>query len=99
MRTITQVDVAAAARRLWGLPRPIWAKEMKRALGLAHAADLYRKRLGRIHPILGNGSLAAVLTGNGRLPPEPFYSDLRFLEATAEAINQIVEWRVRQNVK
>ena len=99
MRTVTQADVMAAARRLWGLPRRDWGTVMVKALGEAHAADLYRKRLGRLHPAWGNGSLAAALAIAGPLPPERFLSDALFLEATAEAIHQIIEWRGRQSVK
>ncbi|OOY12605.1 hypothetical protein BMG00_01780 [Thioclava marina] len=29
----------------------------------AHAADLYRKRLGRLHPIWGDGTLMAAALG------------------------------------
>lgn len=72
---------------------------MRRALIKAHAADSYRKRFGRSHPIWGKGSLAALFHFETGLPPEPFLADAGFLEATAEAINAIVEWRKRQNVK
>ncbi len=95
---VTQADVNQAARRLWATPRQDWGRVMGRALAKAHAADQYRKRFGRLHPVWGNGSLAAALSGEGRLPPEPFLSQTLFLEATAEAINAILEWRKRQNV-
>lgn len=72
---------------------------MRRALIKAHAADCYRKRFGRSHPIWGNGSLAASFHFETTLLPEPFLVETDFLEATAEAINAIVEWRKRQNVK
>ena len=99
MRTVTQADVNAVARRLWAMPRADWGTMMHRALTNAHAADLYRKRFGRLHPVWGNGSLGAVFQFDPMLPPEPFWAETCFLEATSEAINAIVEWRKRQNVK
>ncbi|MGB5868736.1 MAG: hypothetical protein WBH04_00930 [Albidovulum sp.] len=98
MRSVTHADVMAAARRLWGLPREAWEGALSRALIKAHAADRYRKRIGRCHPLWGNGSLAGALMSEGPLPPQPFLSDTTFLEATAEAINSIVEWRKRQKL-
>lgn len=96
MRTITQIDVHFAARYLWNLPQMHWKSAIVKALGCAHAADNYRKRFGRLHPTWGNGTLAAAVASAGPLAAEKFLSDQRFLEATQEAIHQILEWRRRQ---
>ncbi len=99
MRAVTQADVNAAARRLWMLPREDWGLAMRRALTKAHAADQYRKHFGRIHPIWGNGSLAAVFECAKAPVPGPMRAETAFLEATSEAIHAILEWRNRQNVR
>jgi hypothetical protein len=99
MRLVTQSDVTAAARRLWTLPRDDWQATMRRALTKAHAADRFRKRQDRCHPLWGDGSLGAAIRADGGLPAEPFLSDCRSLEALGEAIHAILEWRRRQNVK
>jgi hypothetical protein len=64
----------------------------------AHFADQYRKRLGRSHPKWGNGSLAQAVLADGPLAKQPFLSEPGYLEATAEAIHAVVEWRRRQNL-
>ena len=99
MRTITQSDISSAARRLLLLPDDQWRDAIARALAIAHAADLFCKRLGRCHPIWGDGTLAAAVRVGGRLPAEPFLSDRRYLAAVGEVIDVILEWRSRQNVK
>jgi hypothetical protein len=99
MRGVTEVDLSAAARRLWRLPRCLWHEEMARLLARAHAADRYRKRLGRVHPFWGDGSLAAAVHLEGPPPDQPFLSDPAFLEAFAEAIHAVLSWRCRQDMK
>ncbi len=99
MRAITQGDVHAATRVVWRRPRAEWRPLVRRALVLAHAADLYRKRLRQVHPAWGNGTLAGVFVAGGALPPEPVASAPGYLEAMAEVIHIVLEWKARQNLK
>ncbi|MCU9848705.1 hypothetical protein OEZ60_11885 [Defluviimonas sp. WL0024] len=96
MRTLTHGDVAAAARAVLHLPREEWPGAVWRFLECAHAADLFRKRHGRNHPLWGNGSLSAATPPNARLAPEPFLSELRYLEAMASVFDVLLDWRRRE---
>lgn len=95
MRTITQGDVSVAARAIRGLPPDVQRHAISLLLEAAHAADIFRKRFGRAHPLWGNGSLmaAAMVAGGGR--QDPFASDLPHLEAMAAVIEAILDWRRR----
>ncbi len=95
MRTITHGDVTAAARAVHG--RSIEAQRcmVLRFLDRAHAADLFRKRLGRAHPFWGNGSLMAAIPSEICAKAEPFLSDTLHLEALALVIDTVLDWRRR----
>lgn len=98
MRGLAQSDLSVAARRLIGLPEVAWEQTVQDLLDRAHAADLYRKRLGRWHPLWGNGTLAAAARLGDRgvgLPPEPFLSDHRFFAALGAVIDGVMHWRAR----
>ncbi|GAB4384016.1 DUF7742 family protein [Albidovulum sp.] len=94
MRTITHGDVVAAARAILSRPEGAARRDVARWLEQAHAADLFRRRFRRCHPLFGNGSLA------GAVPyvpgPEPFLSDERYLQAIATVIEAILDWRHRR---
>lgn len=96
MRAITHADLLACARMLWRAAPASRGEVLHTALERAHAADLYRKRTGRAHPFWGNGSLAGFFALHGQLPPEPCLSAPGFLEAMAEAMDALLEWRARQ---
>ena len=95
MRTITHGDVTAVARAIHALPTEAQRHIVLRFLERAHAADLFRKRLGRPHPFWGNGSLMAAVLSDGCIRPEPFLSDTPYLEALALVIDTVLDWRRR----
>lgn len=98
MRGLGYSDMIVAARWLIGLKEAAWDETMQDLLCSAHAADLYRKRLGRVHPLWGNGSLAARVRLQDQrwiLPPEPFLSDRRFFAALCAVMDGVVQWRAR----
>ncbi len=93
MRTVIHGDVVAAAMAVRTLPASLRGDEIIRYLDRAHAADAYRKRLGKVHPFWGNGSLASAV---GRVPAaEPFLSDTQYLEALSSVFETLLDWRRR----
>ncbi|MGB3147952.1 MAG: hypothetical protein WBA91_09395 [Paracoccaceae bacterium] len=96
MRAVTYADIIAAARRLWALEESERSALMSLSLSRAHAADLYRKRTGRVHPFWGNGTLAGYFGSAGPLAPAPPLIAPGFMEALFQALHSILEWRSRQ---
>lgn len=87
MRRVMVGDVLAAAQVLQGLPPAARPGCMVRLLERAHAADMWRKRLGRVHPCWGNGSLmACALVAGAGAAPAPRLNDAEFLSALAVVI-------------
>lgn len=100
MREITHGDICAAARVLLGCPRDNWPRVMAGLLYDAHYADCYRKRCGKVHPKLGNGTLMSVALAChpvGCHPVDcPRPSDPAYLEAIGAAIQAVLDWHARQ---
>ena len=59
MRPLRPADVMAAARALLSAPTAVRPELMRRMMVEADMADSYRRRLGRVHRIWGNGTLAS----------------------------------------
>lgn len=95
MRTITHGDVTAAARAVRDLPAEARRGAVRAYLERADAADRFRKRFGRAHPIWGNGSLMAAVMCCGGPSAEPVLSDPGYLDAMAAVIEAILDWRRR----
>lgn len=83
-------DLITAARVLTARPPDQRAALADRWLAEAHAADLYRKRLGRPHLHWGNGSLMsrALHDGGGALQPQ-FHALATMAAAIARARREI----------
>lgn len=93
MRTITHGDVTAAARAVRPLPPAARRRAVRSLLAKADAADRFRKRFGRAHPVWGNGSLMAAALGAEPGRGEPFLSEADYLEAVAAVIEALLDWR------
>lgn len=93
MRAITQGDVSAATRAVLNLPADVRSAAVRAMLEKAHAADRFRKRCGRAHPVWGNGSLMGIALSVRNRMGEPRLSDLGHLEAMATVIDAILDWR------
>ena len=79
MRPVLPGDLSAAARALLTVPscaRPSLAHSL---LEQAEAADRYRRREGRAHPLWGNGSLQSAALAR-RVSPEPCLDDPEYLD-------------------
>lgn len=85
MRPVLLGDLVAAACAIYPLPEAARAAEAARMLAQARAADVYRKRFGRGHPLWGNGSLMAVACARPRIR-EPFLNDGTYLRCLAVVI-------------
>lgn len=95
MRAVTHGDVVAAARAIRAMPRVARLGAVMGMIEKAHAADRFRKRFGRAHPLWGNGSLMAVALRCRGERAEPFPSDPGHLDAMATVIEAILAWRRR----
>ena len=93
MRPILLDDLALAARAVRWLAPPVRHAQLLRWLDQAHWADLYRKRLRKVHPAWGNGSLA------GRVLREPLAPRIWPNDAEIAALGTVIaavrEWRQR----
>lgn len=101
MRPILHGDVVSAARLLLSLPEATRPRVIDRLLTQADAADRFRKRLRRAHPVWGNGSLGSAVThacrGQARaLPPERFPGDPSYAACMAATFEAILRWRLGQ---
>jgi hypothetical protein len=94
MRPIQHGDVTCLARYLLTLPAAERRVAAGRLLDRVEAADLYRKRLGRLHPVWGNGSVMGAVLMSCRLPPEPAPGEPRYLSAMAEALAALLAHHV-----
>ncbi|MBK5947400.1 hypothetical protein CCR83_13340 [Rhodobacter veldkampii DSM 11550] len=95
MRQITLGDVTAVARALMLVPGPARIALLDWMLDAAGAADRYRKRLGRVHPHWGNGSLMAVAR-RGRLMPEPWLTEPDYLDCLGLVIAALAQRGARR---
>ncbi|PTV97132.1 serine O-acetyltransferase [Rhodobacter aestuarii] len=93
MRAILIDDLMAAARAVVLVAPARQSETLACWLEQAHAADLYRKRLGKLHPAWGNGALG----GRARCEPlyHPRYYDGWRLEALGMVLAAIQVWRRR----
>lgn len=97
MRAVTYCDIIQTAHILRCWPREEWGLEARGGVYKAHCADLYRKRLGKVHPSWGNGTLAVAFGGRPGLVSLP--NGVCDLDAMAEVIHAVWSWRCQQNVK
>lgn len=79
MRRVMHGDVVAAARALRALAPQDRPRAIARMIMEAEAADRYRKRFGRAHPLFGTGALMSAAARHPR-PPEPDLGDVDYLD-------------------
>jgi hypothetical protein len=65
MRRLVPADLDAAARALLAVPPTARQRLAGRLVVEADAADRYRRRFGRAHPIWGNGTLESAARSRG----------------------------------
>lgn len=96
MRAILPGDLHAAARALMARPLAEWRPLADRLIAEAHMAHRIVKRLGRMHPGLGDGSLMsrAMLCP---LQHEAHPSDRLFLAALTLTLGRLLRWYDRMD--
>ncbi|TCM86626.1 hypothetical protein [Rhodovulum steppense] len=92
MRPVLPGDAVAAARALFARPSGERPASMALMLVRAQAADSYRKRFGRAHPVWGNGSLMALVQRES-LPPEPLLDDPDYCRCLALVFSALADRR------
>ncbi len=71
MRQLAPADLAVAARALLQVPEEARIRCAEMLLSQSQAADAYRKRFGRAHPLWGDGTLESVARGRDLAPAQP----------------------------
>jgi len=92
MRPVLHTDITAVAKTLLSIPENLRAERFYRMLVQAEAADAYRKRFGRWHPVWGNGSLLAA-AAPATAGAEPFLDDPEYCGCLAMIFEALVQWR------
>lgn len=92
MRRIAHPDLSAAARALLAMPEARRAAEAERIILEAEAADRYRRRTGRPHPLWGNGTLEGAARGRMLADPRAL-SDSGYLGCLALVLEALLRHR------
>ncbi len=97
MRAVLHQDLIALAGCLLRIPPPERPSFANLQIKLADAADRYRARTGRVHPIFGNGTLASSCV---RVPnaAERRLDDTDYADCMIKALEAIVAFRRKQRV-
>lgn len=95
MRPVLHGDLVALAAAI-GAQEPGARDQLAlRLISRAHAADLYRKRTGRAHPLWGNGSLMSAVLLSGLARPGADPASEAALAALADATEAVLAWKAR----
>ncbi|MDH3262591.1 MAG: hypothetical protein OEM24_01180 [Paracoccaceae bacterium] len=92
MRALAPVDISVAARALLCFPGAARELAIARMVKEAEAADRYRKRLGRGHPLWGNGTLEAAARNRPLATPKSL-SDCDYLSCLALVLDALLTHR------
>ncbi|MHA6262170.1 DUF7742 family protein [Arenibacterium sp. CAU 1754] len=93
MRPVLHGDVSSAARALLNVPPADRAALCHRLLREAEEADRYVARVGRLHPIWGNGSLMSAARKRV-LANEPTFDDAEYCGCFEMVLQALVLRRV-----
>lgn len=93
MRPILPGDLDLLARHLAQLTPGQRGARVRALLDAADLADRYRKRLGRVHPQLGDGSLMAAILAGGAPAARTLRCDGAYCRALGTALAALDEWR------
>ena len=92
LRPIAHVDIASVALAIMELGDDVRPKMIFAIFTKSDAADAYRKRFRRAHPLWGNGSLMSVVVVRD-LPGEPFFGDPVYCRAFVDVLEALILWK------
>ncbi|MBD3662940.1 hypothetical protein [Sulfitobacter aestuariivivens] len=92
MRSVRHSDVVTAARALLAVPAARRGALCGRILREADWADRFTRRLGKPHPLWGNGTLLAAAR-QYMLAPEPTFDDWAYCSAFEMVLTQLMAHR------
>lgn len=92
MRPVLLGDVTAAARALLRVAPAERAALLTRWLDSADAADRYARKLRKVHPVWGNGTLKDAL-GLAPLAAEPYCSDPEYCSCLSMVLHGLAARR------
>lgn len=98
MRAVLLSDVVAAARALRAAPAPRRADLCARLFREADWADRHTRRLGRIHPLWGNGTLLGAAQAR-RLAPVGTFNDLEYCACFQMVIAGVIKKTMTRSCK
>ena len=98
MRPVLHGDVSNAARALLYVPRGLRAGLCARMIEETEAADSYVARVGRLHPLWGNGSLMSAARKR-MLADEPGFDNVEYCECFEMVLRKLADWRVSRSRK
>jgi hypothetical protein len=96
MRAILIDDILALSHFLLLVPEPQRMRAVATLLAETHLADQFRKRTGRAHPQLGNGSLTSAAMMRRGSVRTGIASDLDYLAAIRAAVDGLTAWKRQQ---
>lgn len=94
MRPILHGDVANAARALLSVPSSHRKELCQRMIVQAERADRFVRKVGRMHPFWGNGSLMAVARRRP-LVDDPGFDDPDYCQCFEMVLRGLIEWKAR----
>jgi hypothetical protein len=95
MRPVLHGDVANAARALLHVPRGARRELCTRMIREAEAADIHARRVGRLHPLWGNGSLMSAARKRV-LADEPGFDDLEYCGCFEMVLRALINRKLSQ---
>ena len=94
MRPVLHSDVIAAARAVLAAPVALRASTCTRLIQEADWADRFTRRLGKPHPLWGNGTLFAAAK-RYKLASEPTFDDPAYCSAFEMVMSQLAGQKQR----
>jgi hypothetical protein len=94
MRPILPPDIDLLTRAMLPLPAAARPGAVQVILDRAELADRFRKRLGRVHPEHGDGSILWLVAGSERV--SHVFCDAVYCEALEAVAGAIRDWRQRR---
>ena len=95
MRPVMHGDISNAARALLYVPEGLRAGLCQRMISETEAADSYVQRVGRLHPLWGNGSLMSAARKR-MLADEPTFDNVEYCACFEMVLKQLADWRANR---